>query len=153
MQLTSIRHFSTRSLRRKEIREGLIKACDIIDLIIAILRGSRNLRDAKACLVNGDISNIHFKTPGFEEDAKQLRFTEKQAGAILEMRLYKLIGLEIMALEKEYKECLKKIAQYEKILKSRETMNAVIKEDLQNIQCRVCDGAPHKDRGWKGCCR
>lgn len=123
-----------KELERKEIREGLIKACDIIDLIIAILRGSRNLRDAKACLVNGDISNIHFKTPGFEEDAKQLRFTEKQAGAILEMRLYKLIGLEIMALEKEYKECLKKIAQYEKILKSRETMNAVIKEDLQNIR-------------------
>ncbi|WP_432628143.1 DNA gyrase/topoisomerase IV subunit A [Brotaphodocola sp.] len=123
-----------KELERKEIREGLIKACDIIDLIIAILRGSRNLRDAKACLMNGDISNIHFKTPGFEADAKQLRFTEKQAAAILEMRLYKLIGLEIMALEKEYKECLKKIAQYEKILKSRETMNEVIKEDLKNIR-------------------
>lgn len=123
-----------KELERKEIREGLIKACDIIDLIIAILRGSRNLRDAKACLMNGDISNIHFKTPGFEADAKRLRFTEKQAAAILEMRLYKLIGLEIMALEKEYKECLKKIAQYEKILKSRETMNEVIKEDLKNIR-------------------
>lgn len=123
-----------KELERKEIREGLIKACDMIDLIIAILRGSRNLRDAKACLMNGDISNIHFRTPGFEADAKQLHFTEKQAAAILEMRLYKLIGLEIMALEKEYRECLKKIAQYEKILKSRETMNEVIKEDLRNIR-------------------
>ena len=93
-----------KELEKKEIREGLIKACDVIDLIIAILRGSKNLKDAKACLMEGDISNIHFKTPGFDEDARKLRFTEKQASAILEMRLYKLIGLEILALEKEYKE-------------------------------------------------
>ena len=53
-------------MEKKEIQEGLIRACDIIDLIIAVLRGSRNLKDAKACLVNGDISNIHFRTPGFE---------------------------------------------------------------------------------------
>ncbi len=115
-----------KELEKKEIREGLIKACDVIDLIIAILRGSRNLKDAKACLMNGDITNIQFKHPGFEEDAKLLRFTEKQASAILEMRLYKLIGLEILALEKEYKECLKKIAEYEKILKNRRNMNTVI---------------------------
>ena len=123
-----------KELERKEIREGLIKACDVIDLIIAILRGSRNLKDAKACLMYGDISKINFKHPGFEEDAKKLCFTEKQAAAILEMRLYKLIGLEILALEKEYKECLKKIAQYEKILKSRGTMNQVIKDDLTHIK-------------------
>lgn len=123
-----------KELERKEIREGLIKACDVIDLIIAILRGSRNLKDAKACLTTGDISNIHFKHPGFEEDAKLLCFTEKQATAILEMRLYKLIGLEILALEKEYKECLKKIAEYEKILKNRQNMNKVIKADLENIK-------------------
>ncbi len=123
-----------KELEKKEIREGLIKACDVIDLIIAILRGSRNLKDAKACLMNGDITNIQFKHPGFEEDAKLLRFTEKQASAILEMRLYKLIGLEILALEKEYKECLKKIAEYEKILKNRRNMNTVIKEDLEHIK-------------------
>lgn len=123
-----------KELERKEIREGLIKACDVIDLIIAILRGSRNLKDAKACLMHGDISNIKFRIPGFEEDARQLRFTEKQASAILEMRLYKLIGLEILALEKEYKECLKKIAEYEKILKSRKNMDKVIKEDLEHIK-------------------
>ena len=123
-----------KELEKKEIREGLIKACDVIDLIIAILRGSKNLKDAKACLMNGDTSNIRFKHAGFEEDAAQLRFTEKQATAILEMRLYKLIGLEILALEKEYKECLKKIAQYQKILKTRANMNTVIKEDLENIK-------------------
>ncbi len=123
-----------KELERKEVREGLIKACDVIDLIIAILRGSKNLKDAKACLMHGDITNIQFKHPGFEEDAKQLCFTEKQASAILEMRLYKLIGLEILALQKEYKECLKRIAQYEKILKSRKTMNQVIKDDLNHIK-------------------
>ncbi|MGN0159615.1 MAG: DNA topoisomerase (ATP-hydrolyzing) subunit A [Brotaphodocola sp.] len=123
-----------KELERKEIREGLIKACDVIDLIIAILRGSKNLKDAKACLMQGDTSKITFRAAGFEEDAKKLRFTEKQATAILEMRLYKLIGLEILALEKEYKECLKKIAQYEKILKSRKNMDRVIKDDLDNIK-------------------
>lgn len=123
-----------KELEKKEIREGLIRACDVIDLIIAILRGSKNLKDAKACLMTGDISRIQFKHPGFEEDAKQLNFTEKQANAILEMRLYKLIGLEILALQKDYKECLKKIAEYEKILRSRDGMNRVIKEDLDHIK-------------------
>lgn len=123
-----------KELEKKEIREGLIKACDVIDLIIAILRGSKNLKDAKACLMEGDISNIHFKTPGFDEDARKLRFTKKQASAILEMRLYKLIGLEILALEKEYKETLRKIKEYEKILSSKLTMDDVIKKDLEEIK-------------------
>ncbi len=123
-----------KELEKKEIREGLIRACDVIDLIIAILRGSKNLKDAKACLMHGDVSKITFRHPGFEEDAKQLNFTEKQATAILEMRLYKLIGLEILALQKEYKECLKRIAEYERILKSRDGMNQVIREDLDQIK-------------------
>jgi len=123
-----------KELEKKEIKEGLIAACDCIDLIIAILRGSKQLKDAKACLMYGDISNIHFKTPGFEEDAKKLHFTEKQASAILEMRLYKLIGLEIMALQKEYRETLKKIKEYKKILSSRTTMDEVIKKDLEEIK-------------------
>jgi DNA gyrase subunit A len=123
-----------KELEKKEIREGLIKACDIIDLIIAVLRGSKNLKDAKNCLMTGDISNINFRVKGFEEDTRKLCFTEKQAGAILEMRLYKLIGLEILQLEKEYKETLAKIAEYEKILSSRKNMDAVIKKDLDNIK-------------------
>lgn len=123
-----------KELEKKEIKEGLIKACDVIDLIIAILRGSKNLKDAKACLMEGDISNIKFRMPGFEEDAKKLHFTEKQASAILEMRLYKLIGLEIMALEKEYKETLKKIAEYTHILKNKKNMDEVIKQDLEEIK-------------------
>ena len=123
-----------KELEKKEIKEGLIKACDCIDLIIAILRGSKNLKDARACLMTGDTSNINFRVPGFEEDARALHFTEKQATAILEMRLYKLIGLEILALQKEYKECLKKIKEYQKILSSRVTMDEVIKKDLEEIK-------------------
>lgn len=123
-----------KEMEKKEIREGLIKACDCIDLIIAVLRGSKNLKDAKACLMSGDISAIHFRTPGFEAEAKELHFTERQASAILEMRLYKLIGLEIMALQKEYKETLKKIREYERVLSSRSNMDRIIKEDLAQIR-------------------
>lgn len=123
-----------KELEKKEIQEGLISVCDCIDLIIAILRGSKSLKDAKACLVSGDVSNIHFRMPGFEEEAKKLHFTERQASAILEMRLYKLIGLEILALEKEHKETLKRIESYKKILGSRGVMNRVIKDDLAAIR-------------------
>ena len=123
-----------KEMDKKEVQEGLIAACDCIDLIIAILRGAKNLKDAKACLTTGDVTNIHFKVPGFEEDAKKLAFTERQASAILEMRLYKLIGLEILALEKEHRETLRKIAEYKKILGSRARMNRVIKEDLAAIK-------------------
>ncbi len=123
-----------KELEKKEIQEGLIRACDVIDLIIAVLRGSRNLKDAKACLINGDTSAIRFKTPELEKDAGKLRFTEKQASAILEMRLYKLIGLEILALEKEHRETLRKIKEYEKILSDKGTMDQVIKEDLAAIK-------------------
>ena len=123
-----------KELEKKEIQEGLISACDCIDLIIAILRGSKSLKDAKACLVSGNVSNIHFRMPGFEEEAKKLHFTERQASAILEMRLYKLIGLEILALEKEHKETLKRIESYKKILGSRGVMNRVIKDDLAAIR-------------------
>ena len=123
-----------KELEKKEIKEGIIKACDIIDLIIAVLIGSKNLKDAKNCLMTGDVSNIKFRVSGFEEDAKKLCFTEKQASAILEMRLYKLIGLEILQLEKEFKETLEKIALYEKILSSRKNMDEVIKDDLKAIK-------------------
>ena len=123
-----------KELEKKEIREGLIRACDVIDLIIAVLRGAKNLSDAKACLIHGDTSKIQFRMSGFEEEAKKLCFTEKQASAILEMRLQKLIGLELMALQKEYRESLKKIAEYQHILRSRKNMDTVIKKDLDHIK-------------------
>lgn len=123
-----------KELEQKEIKEGLIRACDIIDLIIEILRGSANLKMAKDCLVNGNVEGIKFKSEQSKKQAAGLDFTEKQAGAILEMRLYKLIGLEILNLQKEYDECVKKIEKYEKILGSRKEMAKVIKSDLLNIK-------------------
>lgn len=123
-----------KELDNKEIKEGLIRACDIIDLIIEILRGSSNLKMAKDCLINGNTDGIKFKSKTSEMSAQKLDFTERQASAILEMRLYKLIGLEILALQKDYEECLKKIARYEKILGSKNEMAKVIKADLQKIK-------------------
>ena len=123
-----------KELDKKEIQEGLIKACDVIDLIIEILRGSKNVKDAKACLMTGDITNIRLKSKESEEKAMQLRFTERQASAILEMRLYKLIGLEIEALMKDHDETLKHIAEYEDILSNRATMAKVIIKELERYK-------------------
>lgn len=118
----------------KEVREGLIRACNIIDLIIEILRGSTNLKQAKACLIHGDVEGIKFKSEASKKDAQGLHFTERQATAILELRLYRLIGLEIEALQKEYEETLARIAEYEEILGSKKAMKRVIKKDLEIIK-------------------
>ena len=115
---------------KKEIQEGLIRACNVIDLIIEILRGSRSIKDAKACLTDGNTDHITFKNPSSKIMAQQLNFTDRQAQAILEMRLYKLIGLEIEALMKEHDETLKNIAKYEDILEHRSSMAKVIIKEL-----------------------
>ncbi len=127
---------------KQEIQEGLIKACDVIDLIIEILRGSKNREQVKNCLVNGTTEGIRFRTKTSEKQAKKLGFTEKQATAILDMRLYKLIGLEIEALTKEHEETLKKIAQYEDILNHYHSMAAVIIKELKAV--KKAYGKPRK---------
>ncbi len=119
---------------RKEIQEGLIKACDVIDLIIEILRGSQSLKDAKECLTKGVTENIKFKSSISRKMAAMLRFTQRQATAILEMRLYKLIGLEIEALMEEHEETLRNIAKYEDILNNYGSMSDVIIEDLERLK-------------------
>ena len=119
---------------KKEIQEGLIKACDVIDLIIEILRGSQSVADARACLTQGITENIKFKSGISRKMAAMLRFTERQANAILEMRLYKLIGLEIEALMKDHEETLKNIARYEDILNNYDSMAEVIIEDLEHFK-------------------
>ena len=123
-----------KELEQKEIKEGLIKASDMIDLIIEILRGSKSLKDAKSCLIHGETDNITFKTQKSKKEASKLCFTEKQASAILEMRLYRLIGLEIMALQEEYAEILKKIEKYQDILEHPASMKKVMKKDLEKIK-------------------
>nr|WP_303242379.1 DNA topoisomerase (ATP-hydrolyzing) [uncultured Blautia sp.] len=119
---------------KKEIQEGLIKACDVIDLIIEILRGSKSREQVKKCLVEGNTEGIKFKSRSSEKAAKTLQFTERQATAILEMRLYKLIGLEMEALQAEYGETMKNIALYEDVLNNYDSMAAVIMKDLDQIK-------------------
>lgn len=119
---------------KREVQEGLIKACDVIDLIIEILRGSKSVKDARACLVNGVTDNITFKSRISKKMASLLRFTERQATAILEMRLYKLIGLEIEALQKEHDETVKNIARYEDILNNYDSMADLIIGELESYK-------------------
>ncbi len=119
---------------KREIQEGLIRACDVIDLIIEILRGSKNVKDAKACLIEGKTENIRFKSEASKKRASKLRFTERQASAILEMRLYRLIGLEIEALMAENAQTLKNIATYEDILENHASMTKVIIKEMDAIK-------------------
>jgi DNA gyrase subunit A len=119
---------------KKEIQEGLIKACNVIDLVIEILRGSKDRAMAKECLVHGTTTGIKFKSRESEVMAAQLMFTDAQADAILEMRLYKLIGLELEALVKEHEETVANIYRYEDILEDRESMSMVIQNELTEIR-------------------
>ena len=127
---------------RKEIQEGLIKACNVIDLVIEILRGSKDRAMAKACLVEGKTDGIKFKFKESKIMASQLAFTEKQANAILEMRLYKLIGLELEALINEHEETMANIYRYEDILSRRDAMAQVIMNELDGI--KKAFGKPRK---------
>ncbi len=131
------RKYSTlleKELEKKEVQEGLIKACNVIDLIIEILRGSKDRAMAKACLVEGKIDGIRFKTKESKIMATQLQFTERQANAILEMRLYKLIGLEIEALINDHEETMANIYRYEDILARKDSMAQVIMNELEQIK-------------------
>ena len=119
---------------KREIQEGLIRACNVIDLIIEILRGSKDRAMAKKCLVEGITDGIHFKSKESKIMAMQLMFTEKQANAILEMRLYKLIGLELDALIKDHDETMANIFRYEDILERQSSMTQVIAEELKAIK-------------------
>ena len=119
---------------KREIQEGLIKACNVIDLIIEILRGSRDRAMAKACLVEGETEGIRFKSRESAVMAAQLRFSENQANAILDMRLYKLIGLEIEALIKDHEETVANIYRYEDILERKSAMAQVIINELEELK-------------------
>ena len=121
---------------KKEIQDGLIKAVDLIDAIIALLRSCKSQADAKKALMSGDIEGIKFRDRDkeFEATIREFTFTERQAQAILDMKLSKLIGLELIELKKRHAETLKKIKEYRGILGSRDRMNEVISEDLMFIK-------------------
>ena len=123
-----------KELEKREIQEGLIRACNIIDLIIEILRGSKDRNMVKSCLTSGVTDGINFRSKESRVMASQLNFTEKQANAILDMRLYKLIGLEIDTLIKEHEETTANIYRYEDILDRRDSMAQVIIQELDELK-------------------
>ena len=123
-----------KEMEKKEVQEGLIKACDVIDLIIEILRGSKSQKQVKDCLTLGITEGIRFKSKASQQAAGKLKFTQRQASAILEMRLYRLIGLEIDALMKEHETTLKNIAFYQDVLNNYDSMADVIIRDLDRIK-------------------
>lgn len=123
-----------KAIKRLEIVGGLIRATDVIDLIIEILRGSSSVKQAKACLMEGNIEGIKFKSAASEKEAKTLNFTERQAEAILTMQLSKLIGLEILKLHEENDSLSKSIEEYKKILGDTKELYKVIKSRLREYK-------------------
>ena len=120
--------------KRLEIVEGLMKATDVIDLIIEILRGSSSVKQAKTCLIEGITEGIKFKSKASEKEAATLSFTENQADAILAMQLSKLIGLEILKLHEENDTLIANIAGYEKVLSDSKELYKVIKGRLREFK-------------------
>ena len=118
----------------REVKQGLLEAIDVIDLIIEILRGSKTLAMAKKCLMTGETEGIKFRYKGSEFDARELHFTEKQADAILAMRLSRLIGLEVDVLKKELADAEKKIAKYRKLLASPTAMRDQMIRDMEELK-------------------
>ena len=119
---------------RLEIVDGLIKAIDVIDLIIEILRGSSSIKQAKACLIHGETEGIKFKSAASKKTASTLDFSERQAEAILGMQLSKLIALEIMKLHEEKDSLLANIKEYELILGNKAELFKVIKTRLRSYK-------------------
>lgn len=119
---------------RKEVLDGLIEAIDLIDVIVEIARYSKTNKAIKDCLMKGDISGISFKTKSFEKKASKLHFSEKQALAIMAIRLEQLSGLEIMAFKKELDDINNKIASAEKIISSDKELDSEIKRYMLDIK-------------------
>lgn len=111
-----VRHDLESARQREEILSGLMIAIQNIDKVIKIIRSSPNVRTAK------------------ERLRETFDLTDRQATAILEMRLQRLTGLEIESLEKELKEVRDLIAELESILNSKAKLNAVIKKNLLDIK-------------------
>lgn len=118
---------------KAEVQEGLIKAIDVLDAVIETIRGSKTKTEAKECLMTGNVDNIKYRIAEDKKIAKTFDFTEMQADAILDMRLSRLIGLELEALKKENEKTKKNIEKYTKILSDKKYMKKVIKDDLESI--------------------
>lgn len=100
---------------RAHILEGYLKALSHLDEIVKIIRGSEDRQNAKVEIIS------------------RFEFTDRQADAILDLRLYQLTGLERGRIEEEYKELLAKIDHYRAILSQDNLVRGIIKEELGEI--------------------
>lgn len=107
--------------RRAHILEGFLKAIDIIDEIIKLIRASQSVDEARSGLMN------------------QFGFSELQAQAIVEMRLRQLTGLERQKLQEEYDEKIKFIARCKEILGDHNVLMNVIKDELIEVRDKYGD--------------
>jgi len=107
--------------KRAHIIEGLLKAIDSIDEVIALIRGSADADSARDALM------------------KRFKFSEAQANAILAMRLRRLTGLEREELEKEYADLLKEIERLRNILSSEKTIKAEVRKEILEVKKQYGD--------------
>lgn len=101
---------------RAHILEGYLKAIDHLDEVVKVIRGSDNREQARNELV------------------QRFELTEKQANAVLELRLYQLTGLEFEKINTEYQDLLKKIEYLRSVLASEAMVRGIIKDELSDIQ-------------------
>lgn len=101
---------------RAHILEGYLKAIDHLDEVVKIIRSSASRDEARASLIS------------------RFAFTEKQANAVLDLRLYQLTGLEYDKIKEEYDETLKKIDYYRAVLASEEMVRGIIQEELHEVE-------------------
>lgn len=120
--------------KRLEIVEGLLRANDCIDVIIEMLRGSKSLAMAKKCLTTGDISDIDFKTKKNEKLASKFDFSDVQAQAILDLKLMKLINLEINKFIEEKYMLEKDIEKYNLIISDEKELIKYIKKYIKDYR-------------------
>jgi len=106
---------------RAHILEGLRRAIDLIDAVIAAIRAAKSEPAAKESLM------------------ENFQFTEKQAQAIVDMRLGRLSGLEREKIEAEYQELLVRIAYFRDVLSRPELVHSIIKEEMTEIRNRFGD--------------
>lgn len=115
------RYLLNRAEERAHIVEGLRIALASIDEVVALIRASKTPEEARDGLV------------------ATFELSRRQAGAILEMRLQRLTGLEVEKLEQEYRELQEKIADYKSILDNPGRVTAMVVEDLEEIRSRHQD--------------
>ncbi|MBS0625307.1 MAG: DNA topoisomerase (ATP-hydrolyzing) subunit A [Verrucomicrobia bacterium] len=110
------RYDLARAEARAHILEGYLKALDHLDEVVRVIRASSNRDDARTELMS------------------RFGLSEKQANAVLDLRLYQLTGLEHEKIDSEYKDLLQKIAHYKAVLASEALVRGIIREELEDLR-------------------